>query len=172
MYMNISAVKSCGAAGSCPPAQHPAYAWAFAILFVLGVAVYGTAVMLRARKAKYEGVTDPDTQAHQKGKTRHEASIYAALQPRAKNVKAVLQMVVGVVTVAVIGWRYFDTLGGNDPASLFLNGVGIGLAVAAALELAYTLFTDGPDEALDPLISVSCFVSSFWPVPSPSSVPA
>jgi drug/metabolite transporter (DMT)-like permease len=30
--------------------------------------------------------------------------------------------------------------------------IGVGLAVAAAVELAYTLFTDGPDEALDPLM--------------------
>jgi hypothetical protein len=30
--------------------------------------------------------------------------------------------------------------------------VGLGLAIAAAIELAFTLFTDGPDEALDPLM--------------------
>lgn len=40
----------------------------------------------------------------------------------------------------------------KDPTTLILNGISIGLAAAAALELAYTLFTPGPDEALDPLM--------------------
>jgi hypothetical protein len=61
-------------------------------------------------------------------------------------------MAIGIMTVTAVGWRYFDTLGSGDPTSLFLNGIGIGLAAAAAIELAYTLFTDGPDEALDPLM--------------------
>jgi hypothetical protein len=37
-------------------------------------------------------------------------------------------------------------------AEFALRTVAIGLALAAVVELTYTLFTDGPDEALDPLI--------------------
>jgi hypothetical protein len=44
----------------------------------------------------------------------------------------------------------------RDPAEAIqhqvFNTIGVGLAVAAGVELAYTLFTDGPDEALDPLM--------------------
>ena len=40
----------------------------------------------------------------------------------------------------------------NRSTKLILGGTGVGLAAAAALELAYTLFTPGPDEALDPLM--------------------
>jgi hypothetical protein len=60
-------------------------------------------------------------------------------------------MLVGVIAVSVVGWQalFFS---GVDLTTLILNGISIGLAAAAALELAYTLFTPGPDEALDPLM--------------------
>lgn len=61
-------------------------------------------------------------------------------------------MAIGIITVIAVGWRYIDSLGNVDATKIFLDGIGIGLAAAAALELAYTLFTDGPDEALDPLM--------------------
>jgi ABC-type uncharacterized transport system permease subunit len=60
-------------------------------------------------------------------------------------------MLVGVIAVCVVGWQFlFFSV--KDPTTLILNGISIGLAAAAALELAYTLFTPGPDEALDPLM--------------------
>jgi hypothetical protein len=60
-------------------------------------------------------------------------------------------MVIGVTTVAVVGWRFLY-IPNVDAATLILRGIGVGLAAAAAVELAYTLFTPGPDEALDPLM--------------------
>jgi hypothetical protein len=35
---------------------------------------------------------------------------------------------------------------------VIVSAIAYALAVAAAIELAYTLFTPGPDEALDPLM--------------------
>jgi hypothetical protein len=181
MYRNVLAVKSCGTANACPSPQHPLYAWAFAILFVLGILIYATCVSWRhwrpKDRANPDGETkqranldsadgpypsDGDSRRGQKKQVRRQRSVYDPLQPRAKNVKAMLQMAIGVTTVTVVGWQYFNTLGDGDPTSLFLNGIGIGLAAAAALELAYTLFTDGPDEALDPLtLGLASEVSHF-----------
>lgn len=60
-------------------------------------------------------------------------------------------MTIGVITVSVVGWNFLYAPGPH-PTNLILGGIGLGLAAAAALELAYTLFTPGPDEALDPLM--------------------
>ncbi len=163
--MTILAAKGCAAAKhGCSPPHHPGFAWAFAILFVSGIAIYIT-LARRARKPRsasangqsnLEGIVGEEandgSQGGQEGTASHRPTIYDILQPHAKNVKAALQMTIGIVTVTAVGWRYLDTGGNGDPTSLFLNGIGIGLAAAAALELAYTLFTDGPDEALDPLM--------------------
>lgn len=151
--------EGCAKAHGCPapPASHPGYAWAAAILFVLGIVVYGLFVIRRARLAKAQAnaagsVADNNGQGDQKKALAEPTSIYDLLQPYAKNVKAALQMAIGVITVIAVGWRYIDSLGNVDATKVFLDGIGIGLAAAAALELAYTLFTDGPDEALDPLM--------------------
>jgi len=45
-------------------------------------------------------------------------------------------MFVGVVAVSAIGWKILFSFV-KDPTILILNGIGIGLAAAAALELAY-----------------------------------
>ena len=80
--------------------------------------------------------------------------VYDSAQPIAEGVKAIVQMIIGVSAVIVlmvllcINWR-------ENPSSLgdrALGTIGVALAFSAAVELAYTLFTDGPDEALDPLI--------------------
>jgi len=52
--------------------------------------------------------------------------------------------------LAVLIW--FPHLRNGGIAQFALRTTGIGLALAAVVELTYTLFTDGPDEALDPLI--------------------
>jgi hypothetical protein len=80
-----------------------------------------------------------------------EPVAYQVSQSAAENLKAILQMAIGVITVCVVGWRFLYAPI-PSPAKLILEGTGVGLAAAAALELAYTLFTPGPDEALDPLM--------------------
>ena len=54
--------------------------------------------------------------------------------------KAILQMAVGLIAVTTVGWQYIDAAGNREPTRLFLDGVGAGLAVAAALELACTVY--------------------------------
>jgi hypothetical protein len=104
-------------------------------------------------------------------------SVYDAVQPFAYVIKVLLQMalgaaaVVGLAKVVICGWspRFIaDTTTVKAHAAakavrpaveihlsvahLCLGVVGTALVVAAGLELAYTLYTQGPDEAVDPLI--------------------
>jgi hypothetical protein len=143
------------------PPGHPGWATLGAILFVLGIVGYCALIFYRTRRAKAKAKLERERSASlnedggggdDERKPAHRSSIYDLLAPHAKNVKAAFQMAIGLITVTVVIWQYLDSLGHGDPIKLFLNGIGIGLAAAAALELAYTLFTDGPDEALDPLM--------------------
>jgi hypothetical protein len=74
----------------------------------------------------------------------------------AQSVKAILQMGIGITTVVVVTvqlsthWLLRNPRG--PMITLVFKSVALGLSVAAAIELAYTLFTPGPDEAIDPLL--------------------
>jgi uncharacterized glyoxalase superfamily protein PhnB len=91
---------------------------------------------------------------------RKGSKLYEAADPPAEWIKAIVQMLIGVITVitiAVLVW--IPRFHSNGIAELALRIVAIGLALAAVVELTYTLFTDGPDEALNPLIlGLSSFI--------------
>jgi len=69
-------------------------------------------------------------------------------------------MAIGVATVATIAVLvWIPSFRGIGVAELALRVLAIGLALAAVVELTYSLFTTGPDEALNPLIlGLSSFV--------------
>lgn len=87
-------------------------------------------------------------------------TLYRKLKPWAHLVKIILQMVVGLGAAAYIGWYAYQYLTSHHvgfgpdlkAVSGAVNVIAFGLAIAAGIELAYTLFTPGPDEALDPLM--------------------
>ena len=88
--------------------------------------------------------------------------LYKKIGPIAHNVKVIIQMLIGLaVTIYLLWffanfvWNVIDSswIPEEDFASkLPLAVVGYGLALSAGIELAYMLYTDGPDEAIDPLI--------------------
>lgn len=86
--------------------------------------------------------------------------LYSKVKPWAYMFKIFLQMIVGVGAVAYIGWYAYQYLNSNitgpGPDLNAVSGavavIAFALAIAAGIELAYTLFTPGPDEALDPLM--------------------
>jgi hypothetical protein len=137
--MHTLSSSSCKVLDGClTTTVHKYLAWGFVILLVATVAAVvwrtGLRVPVKDQNSEYE-----------------QPAVYTRTQPLAENVKAILQMIIGIVAVSVVGWRLIYAPGG-DPTKLILQGIGVGLAAAAALELAYTLFTPGPDEALDPLM--------------------
>ena len=145
--MRILLAQSCSLLDGCLNRnEHRAFAWGFVILFVgMVVAALMLAVLaMRRERAKQSSSTEEAPKAKL-------PDVYTRAKPYAAILKASLQMLVGVIAVSVVGWQYlFFSV--KDPTTLILNGISIGLAAAAALELAYTLFTPGPDEALDPLM--------------------
>lgn len=89
-------------------------------------------------------------------------ALYDKLQDYAEVFKVILQMIIGFGLVFLLILRLFD-LSKNGLFSYFddwfnlsnlssLQIVGYALAYATGVELAYTLFTDGPDEAVNPLL--------------------
>jgi hypothetical protein len=81
---------------------------------------------------------------------------YKQLAPVAQIIKAFLQMIIGSVAVFVILSHIWAARGQPidvaETQEMIFSRIGLALGLAAAIELAYTLFTHGPDEALDPLM--------------------
>jgi hypothetical protein len=83
---------------------------------------------------------------------------YRKLEQRARRVKAGVQMFIGLCAVVALAIHFVVQWIGPGLPSLhnatttLLGGIGVALAAAAVVELAYTLFTPGPDEVLDPLM--------------------
>jgi hypothetical protein len=82
--------------------------------------------------------------------------LYDHLRGPAQGVKVLLQMIVGIAgAIIVIVSALGDIRAHTPPVDVghhVLAVIAVSLAVAASLELAYTLFTPGPDEAIDPLM--------------------
>ena len=82
--------------------------------------------------------------------------LYDHLRGPAQGVKVLLQMIVGIVgAIIVIVSALGDIHAHTRPVDVghhVLAVIAVSLAVAASLELAYTLFTPGPDEAVNPLM--------------------
>ena len=85
--------------------------------------------------------------------------LYSRVQPPAEAIKGYIQIAVGIAVIIVFARQWIIHRDDNfNIAQGALAVVGYGLAASAAVELAYTFFTKGPDEALDPLIlGVSSF---------------
>ena len=159
---------TCELYGCLSATVHGVLAWSFVGIFLATVACAAYLERRRRREERRQNQERKDAALYgqgdenwamspNKGKQtpqtqfNEEPVAYQVSKSAAENLKAILQMAIGVITICVVGWRFLyapDT----SPAKLILEGTGVGLAAAAALELAYTLFTPGPDEALDPLM--------------------
>src|SRR3954470_14134201 len=73
----------------------------------------------------------------------------------ARVVRTLLQMAIGAAIIVRVGFVAADVIAsypltiGSEP----LRSVGIGLLFSTAVELAYLLYTHGPDEAIDPVVT-------------------
>jgi hypothetical protein len=137
-------------------------AWLFVVV-VLAASLGGAYWALRAvigREKEQNGNQSVDRRQCPECARRGDTSaverdgLYDQAEPVAKTIKTALQMLIGIAAVCIIGW-HFIAGSASDPEPAIpqlLDGIGIALAAAAVIELAYTLFTKGPDEALDPLM--------------------
>jgi hypothetical protein len=89
-------------------------------------------------------------------------TLYTRFGPRAEKIKIILQMSVGfiltgfiIVYIAIYALEFIITHKSQNPLTdvSILTIVGVALAISTAFELAYTLFPDGPDEAVNPVIT-------------------
>jgi transcriptional regulator with XRE-family HTH domain len=85
--------------------------------------------------------------------------LYKTVQGPAEAIKGYIQIIIGIAVIVIFTYKFISHGTGQfEIVGSALSIVGYGLAVSAAVELAYTFFTKGPDEALDPLIlGVSSF---------------
>lgn len=81
------------------------------------------------------------------------SDLYDTWGPIAKKFKAAAQMLIGTLGgIAAIVVPLIIAIAGHQDIKVksVLDIVALTLAAAAAIELSYTLFTEGPDEAIDP----------------------
>jgi len=82
--------------------------------------------------------------------------LYSWIAPKARLLKAAVQMLIGTFAVFLLGAKMWHGRSGWIPHFPGIDDglelIGEALAAATVVELAYTLFTDGPDEVLDPLM--------------------
>jgi hypothetical protein len=99
------------------------------------------------------------SQTNSKPKTEH--ALYKKYGPVAETVKIILQFLIGIGLALLLLAKPFHTMipwHGAAPriqqlvALPTLELVAIALAYSSGFELAYTLFTAGPDEAVEPVI--------------------
>jgi hypothetical protein len=87
----------------------------------------------------------------------YEDELYDIWKLRAKSIKTIIQMFIGIALAVLILIEFIHYVADPIPLPLLtaqtLGIVGTALAVSTAFELAYTLFTPGPDEAVDPLLT-------------------
>jgi RsiW-degrading membrane proteinase PrsW (M82 family) len=106
---------------------------------------------------KREGLPAGSKQ-HTNGRDKH--FLYDKCQEPARRVKIILQMIIGALTVVAVATAISISMvklvqeNGSlgDVTTEIFSAVAAGLAAAAAVDLAYALFTPGLDEALDPII--------------------
>ncbi len=87
--------------------------------------------------------------------------IYTLMRPQAKKVKVSLQMIVGIILVILLLLKaisYLSQFWGGFWLPVFaligpLDLIGYGLLFSTGIDLAYMLFTPGPDEAVEPMIT-------------------
>lgn len=81
---------------------------------------------------------------------------YKKIRPSAKKIKVLLQMCIGFGLIVLLAIKFYSHVGhcfSQYICSLTtLEIVGRALAYSSGVELAYTLFTEGPDEAVEPII--------------------
>jgi len=86
--------------------------------------------------------------------------LYKECQPIAITCKIALQMFIGIAIIILLVLKLILHLTGEPDVEILvllvnhhpLKMVGYALAISAGIELAYMLFTPGPDEAVEPLI--------------------
>lgn len=99
-----------------------------------------------------------------------ECDLYDITEAKAKKIKILIQMAIGIgiaflIVIEILSLMYPE-IKNIVPSGIvklikmdILKMVSLGLGAATGIELAYMLFTDGPDEAVDPLImGIASFV--------------
>lgn len=109
---------------------------------------------------KKKAAGNPDTTPEE----RREAQLYGNAGENMLALKVLLQQMIGLAILALLAMKtmriFIPGLGLFKDSNLeeqleatgYLAIVGTALSISAGVELAYMLFTPGPDEAVDPLI--------------------
>lgn len=141
------------------------------------LAFVGTGFLMASRVARMSETTDKSsgTAAGKQDDTACTAGYPETLVEVAGRIKAAIQMAIGVYALGWLAWSFFlshridncaaatTTFSGDrsiheqfcyliPPSAVMFRVVADALAAATVVQLAYTLFTPGPDEALDPVM--------------------
>jgi uncharacterized membrane protein len=150
--------------------HHHSVSWSGTIAIVS--ATLGLIVLTRV-VFRFHGETSRTSPSGTSGNARTEEDGYPPdVQRMARKIKAVLQMAIGLYALGWLAWAFYlsSRIQNCAPpsnavpavsqqlcyfipsASIIFQVIADALAAATAVQLVFTLFTPGPDEALDPAL--------------------
>lgn len=132
----------------------------------VGFEIFGFAVLLLAFLLLLHSVPNrwAESPEHETGEAAVDARVYGAAKANMQVLKILLQQLIGLAIIALLAIKTvlelcpkLDIFKESDLEAVlvhtgYLKVVGSALSVSAGVELAYMLFTPGPDEAVEPLI--------------------
>ena len=150
--------------------RHHSVSWSGTIAIVS--AILGLIALTRV-VFRFHGETRRTSPSGTSGNARAEEDGYPAdVQRMARKIKAVLQMAIGLYALGWLAWAFYLSYHIQNctpptnavpnvsqqlcyfipSASVIFKVIADALAAATAVQLVFTLFTPGPDEALDPAL--------------------
>ncbi len=151
--------------------SHHQMPWRGIVIVVAGCCAFaGLGLLVTGRRPAKERPISASREGNPNGDG--ETGYPPPVQEAAQRVKALLQMAIGLYALGWLAWSFFlshrihncaPLLSGTHgtrgqfcylipPSAVAFKVVADALAAATVIQLAFTLFTPGPDEALDPVL--------------------
>ena len=152
--------------------KHHQISWLAVAAVAAGITVIAGFGLVVIHHGSHNNVRETGSRAESDADTDGDPAYPRPVEDLARRIKAFLQMAIGIYAVGWLGWTFLlssqihncasmQEVGmkpGHSvcylvpPAEIVFKLIADALAASTVIELAFTLFTPGPDEALDPVL--------------------
>jgi hypothetical protein len=152
--------------------KHHHISWLAVAAAAAGITVIAGFGLVVIHYGSHNDVHKTDSLAKSNEHANDDPAYPRPVEDAARRIKAVLQMAIGIYAVGWLGWTFLLSSRIQNcaamqevnmkpshsvcylipPAAIVFKLIADALAASTVIELAFTLFTPGPDEALDPVL--------------------